>query len=105
MRAERFTEEHDVELTKDERDLRGRQAARIATAIKAHKLKTDQETEAWKERKNKLKSDEETMTSSLYTVSRAADSGVEPRQVAYRRCGCGAANCRSAYPRNALCHR
>ena len=84
MLRESYTEKLDVELTKDERDLRGRQAARIATAIKAHKAKTEEEEKTWKERKAKLKSDEETMTSTLYEVSRAAETGKEPREVECR---------------------
>ncbi len=82
MRTEVFHEELDVELSESERDLRGRQAARLALAIKTHKAKAEEEDKAWKERKAELKSGEEKLVEALYTVGKAVEAGVEPRQVA-----------------------
>jgi hypothetical protein len=84
MRTEAFHEEHDVELSEDERALRGRQAARQAVAIRAHKQKAEDETEAWAARKKALKADEEMMVAALYKTSDAAEKGREPRQVECR---------------------
>ncbi len=81
MRTEVFHEEHDVVLSEDERNLRGRQAARQAQAIKNAKALIETETEAWKERKKSLETREKELTQALYDVSRAAETGVEPRQV------------------------
>jgi len=84
MRTEVFREEHDVELTEDERQLRGRQAARLAVAIRAQKRRAEEEADAWKERKAKLKSDEEDLVKTLYSTSDAAETGREKRQVECR---------------------
>ncbi len=81
MRTDPFHEEHDVELSERDRDLRGRQAARLALAIEAQKARAETETETWKERKAKLKSEEEELVKALYAVGRAVETGVEPRQV------------------------
>ncbi len=81
MRDGTFDLELDVQLTEDERNLRGRQAARQALAIKAKKKLIEDETEAWKLRKKALETEEEELTGALYEVSATAKTGIEMRQV------------------------
>ncbi len=81
MRDEPFHEVLDVELGKDERDMRGRQAARQALAIKVQKKKAEDEAEAWKARKKALELEEEKLVGALYDVSKAVETGFEPRSV------------------------
>lgn len=84
MRTETFTESHPVELTEDERMLRGRQAARQAVAVRAQKERQKTEAEAWKLRKKALEQEELDMLGALYATSEAAEKGVELRQVPCR---------------------
>ncbi len=81
MRDEVFHETHDVVLDESDRNLRGRQAARLSQAIQAQKARAKAEEEAWKARKKALEAEEEKLVASLYEVGRAAETGVEPRPV------------------------
>lgn len=82
MRTETFYEDHEVNLSEEERNLRGRQAARLSLSIKAHKARAEEEEEAWKLRKKQLKTDEEKLVETLYQVGKAAETGKETRPVA-----------------------
>ncbi len=74
MRDQSFHEELTVELTEDERNLRGRQAARTTIALEAHQARA-------KEAKKKLADEEKKLEEGLLEASRAAELGEEKRQV------------------------
>lgn len=74
MRTGRFTEKHPVDLTEEERNLRGRQAARLSVAVRAQK-------ERAKETKKKLHEEEIQITESLHSSADAAETGVEEREI------------------------
>ena len=84
MRVERFHEEHDVELTPDEQNVRGRQAARLALAHANHERTAEAEADAWKERKKVLVTTGDLIVANMRAASRAAETGIEPRQVECR---------------------
>jgi hypothetical protein len=77
MRSNTFHEEHPVTLTEEERNLRGRQAARLEVAAQAQK-------ERAKEAKKKLREEEEELTEAMHKAALAAESGEEKRQVECR---------------------
>lgn len=81
MRTETFHEEHDVELTEEERDIRGRQAARGALGLAKHDELVETEAEAWRTLKKTRGGEREQKLETLRTVSTAAETGREPRQV------------------------
>lgn len=74
MRSNTFHEELPVKLNEDERNLRGRQAARLSVALRAHQDRA-------KEAKKKLADEEKRLTEALHKASDAAENGEEKRQV------------------------
>jgi phage-related protein len=84
MRIEMFHESLTVELSEEDRQLRARQVARIAVALKAQRAKANAETDAWAERRKELKAEEARMVATLYTASEAAETGREERPVECR---------------------
>lgn len=82
MRTEPFHEELEVDLAEDERNLRGRQAARLVVALEKHETKVKDEEKAWKDRKVELKDEGEKILAAQRAASAAAESGREKRQVA-----------------------
>jgi len=74
MRTEPFHEELEVELSEDERNLRGRQASRLSVAVRAQK-------ERAKKVKKDLHDEEVKLTEALHGAADAAETGREKRQV------------------------
>jgi hypothetical protein len=81
MLRDKFTEELDVELTKEEQDIRGRQSARLALALTKHDEKVEQEAEEWRTRKKTHAGEREIMVGTLHRTATAAETGVERREV------------------------
>lgn len=77
MRTDPFYQELPVQLTEDERNVRGRQAARLEVALQKHLVDA-------KEAKKKLADREKELEEGILKAARAADSGEEPRQVECR---------------------
>lgn len=84
MIRDKFTEELDVELTKEERDIRGRQSARLALALTKHDELVEQLAEEWRTRKKTMAGERELKVETLHATATAAETGVERRQVECR---------------------
>ena len=84
MRVETFHEEHDTPLTEEERNIRGRQAARQSIALTKHDELFETLAEDWRTRKKQLAGDRELMVDSIRKVATAAETGKEPRLVECR---------------------
>lgn len=77
MRTDTFLEEHPVSLSEEERNVRGRQAARLTVALEHHR-------ERAKEVKKKLRDEETEIEEQLCKAAAAAEHGEEQRQVECR---------------------
>lgn len=74
MREGTFREEHEIELSEDDRNTRARQAARLHVALEKHE-------ERAKEAKRKLAEEGKKIEDGLREASVAAETGREKRMV------------------------
>jgi hypothetical protein len=85
MRTEPFHMTLDVDLTEEERNLRGRQATRQVRAIETQEVADGAEEARWKTRKKEMADNLATMRSALSKTSREAETGIAERPVLCRQ--------------------
>lgn len=76
-----FTETLEVDLTEEERGIRGRQAARLALGIETWHAETKRLEDAWAETKKKRKEGQIEREEALFKLSRIVEIGKEEREV------------------------